>query len=160
MTASLEVPSSLFVMGLNKRRLTISKVSRSGCQIWVIPHTYRETNLSSLKKKSLVNQLYLKLLEHNPKGKLAITESKIFMTRSKINNSLENILISKRNKLNLKNNTLKDVNPLSILEKGFSLVYCNKKVANRIADFKLRDKLKIRMSDGELYSKVEDLKKY
>ena len=27
MTASLEVPSSLFVMGLNKRRLTISKVS-------------------------------------------------------------------------------------------------------------------------------------
>ena len=112
------------------------------------------------KKKSLVNQLYLKLLEHNPKGKLAITESKIFMTRNKINNSLENILISKRNKLNLKNNTLKDVNPLSILEKGFSLVYCNKKVANRIADFKLRDNLKIRMSDGELYSKVEDLKKY
>ena len=54
------------------------------------------------KKKSLVNQLYLKLLEQNPKGKLAITESKIFMTRSKINNSLENILISKRNKLNLK----------------------------------------------------------
>ena len=112
------------------------------------------------KKKSLVNQLYLKLLEQNPKGKLTITESKIFMRRSKINNSLENILISKRNKLNLKNNTLKDVNPLSILEKGFSLVYCNKKVANRIADFKLRDNLKIRLSDGELYSKVEDLKKY
>jgi len=112
------------------------------------------------KKRSLVNQLYLKLLEHNPKGKLAITESKLFMTRSKINNSLENILISKRNKLNLKNNTLKNVNPLSILEKGFSLVYCNKKVANRIDDFKLRDNLKIRLSDGELYSKVEDLKKY
>ena len=82
------------------------------------------------------------------------------MTRSKINNSLENILISKRNKLNLKNNTLKNVNPLSIFEKGFSLVYCNKKVANRIDDFKLRDNLKIRLSDGELYSKVEDLKKY
>ena len=112
------------------------------------------------KKKSLVNQLYLKLLEQNPKGKLAITESKIFMRRSKINNSLENILISKRNKLNLKNNTLNDVNPLSILEKGFSLVYCNKKVAKKIADFKLKDNLRIRMSDGELYSKVEDLKKY
>ena len=50
------------------------------------------------KKRNLVNQLYLKLLEQNPKGKLAITESKIFMTRSKINNGLENILISKRNK--------------------------------------------------------------
>ena len=60
------------------------------------------------------------------------------MRRSKINNGLENILISKRNKTKLKKNTLNDVNPLSILKKGFSLVYCNKKVAKKIADFKLR----------------------
>ena len=82
------------------------------------------------------------------------------MTTLLARKEFNHILISKRNKLNLKRNTLNDINPLSILEKGFSLVYCNKKVANRIADFKIRDNLKIRMSDGELYSKVEDLKKY
>ena len=40
---------------INGISLTISKVSKKGFQIWVIPHTYNETNLSSLKKKSLVN---------------------------------------------------------------------------------------------------------
>ena len=44
--------ASICVNGIS---LTISKVSKNGFQIWIIPHTYKETNLSSLKKKSLVN---------------------------------------------------------------------------------------------------------
>tara|TARA_B110001452_G_scaffold254648_1_gene246398 strand:- start:359 stop:952 length:594 start_codon:yes stop_codon:yes gene_type:complete len=44
--------ASICVNGIS---LTISKVSQKGFQIWVIPHTYKETNLSALKKKSLVN---------------------------------------------------------------------------------------------------------
>ena len=44
--------ASICVNGIS---LTISKVSKRGFQIWVIPHTYKETNLSVLKKKSLVN---------------------------------------------------------------------------------------------------------
>ncbi len=44
--------ASICVNGIS---LTISKVTISGFQIWVIPHTYKETNLSKLKKKDLVN---------------------------------------------------------------------------------------------------------
>ena len=44
--------ASICVNGIS---LTISKVTGNGFQIWVIPHTYKKTNLSSLKKKSLVN---------------------------------------------------------------------------------------------------------
>ncbi len=44
--------ASICVNGIS---LTISKVSKKGFQIWVIPHTYKQTNLSKLKKKSLVN---------------------------------------------------------------------------------------------------------
>ena len=44
--------ASICVNGIS---LTISKVTKRGFQIWVIPHTYKETNLSTLKKKSLVN---------------------------------------------------------------------------------------------------------
>ena len=44
--------ASICVNGIS---LTISKVSKRGFQIWVIPHTYKVTNLSALKKKSLVN---------------------------------------------------------------------------------------------------------
>ena len=44
--------ASISVNGIS---LTISKVTNKGFQIWVIPHTYKLTNLSSLKKESLVN---------------------------------------------------------------------------------------------------------
>ena len=44
--------ASICVNGIS---LTISKITKKEFQIWVIPHTYRETNLSTLKKSSLVN---------------------------------------------------------------------------------------------------------
>ena len=40
---------------INGISLTISKITIKGFQIWVIPHTFKLTNLSNLKKGSLVN---------------------------------------------------------------------------------------------------------
>jgi riboflavin synthase len=40
---------------INGISLTISKLTKKGFQIWIIPHTYNETNLITLKKNSLVN---------------------------------------------------------------------------------------------------------
>ena len=42
-------------ISINGISLTISKVTSKGFQIWIIPHTYKLTNLSSLKKGSFVN---------------------------------------------------------------------------------------------------------
>ena len=44
--------ASVCVNGIS---LTISKLTKKGFQIWVIPHTIKLTNLSLLKKNSLVN---------------------------------------------------------------------------------------------------------
>jgi riboflavin synthase len=44
--------ASVCVNGIS---LTISKLTKKGFQIWVIPHTIKLTNLSTLKKNSLVN---------------------------------------------------------------------------------------------------------
>jgi len=44
--------ASVCVNGIS---LTISKLTKKGFQIWVIPHTFKLTNLSALKKSSLVN---------------------------------------------------------------------------------------------------------
>ena len=40
---------------INGISLTISKVTKKGFQIWVIPHTFKLTNLSKVKKGGLVN---------------------------------------------------------------------------------------------------------
>ena len=42
-------------ISINGISLTISKATSKGFQIWIIPHTYKLTNLSSLKKDSFVN---------------------------------------------------------------------------------------------------------
>tara|TARA_Y100000590_G_C15527822_1_gene941976 strand:- start:386 stop:985 length:600 start_codon:yes stop_codon:yes gene_type:complete len=44
--------ASILVNGVS---LTISKITRIGFQIWLIPHTIESTNLSTLKKGELVN---------------------------------------------------------------------------------------------------------
>jgi riboflavin synthase len=44
--------ASVCVNGIS---LTISELTKKGFQIWVIPHTFNLTNLSALKKSSLVN---------------------------------------------------------------------------------------------------------
>ena len=44
--------ASILVNGVS---LTISKVTKNGFEVWIIPHTYKLTNLSKLKKNSLVN---------------------------------------------------------------------------------------------------------
>ena len=49
---SLIEKASICVNGIS---LTISKITKKGFEIWVIPHTYKLTNLSYLKKSSLVN---------------------------------------------------------------------------------------------------------
>ena len=40
---------------VNGVSLTVSKVKKSSFEVWIIPHTYKLTNLSKLKKNSLVN---------------------------------------------------------------------------------------------------------
>ena len=42
-------------ISINGISLTISKITKKGFQIWVIPHTFKLTNLSKLKKGNLVN---------------------------------------------------------------------------------------------------------
>jgi len=44
--------ASICVNGIS---LTISKLTKKGFQIWIIPHTFKLTNLSTLKKGGLVN---------------------------------------------------------------------------------------------------------
>ena len=49
---SLIEKASILINGVS---LTISKITKYGFEVWVIPHTYKLTNLSKLKLNSLVN---------------------------------------------------------------------------------------------------------
>jgi riboflavin synthase len=44
--------ASICVNGIS---LTISKITNKSFQVWIIPHTFKKTNLSTIKKNSIVN---------------------------------------------------------------------------------------------------------
>ena len=44
--------ASILINGVS---LTISKITKNGFEVWIIPHTYNLTNMSKLKINSLVN---------------------------------------------------------------------------------------------------------
>jgi len=44
--------ASILINGVS---LTISKITKYGFEVWIIPHTYKLTNISKLNKNSLVN---------------------------------------------------------------------------------------------------------
>ena len=44
--------ASILINGVS---LTISRITKNGFEVWIIPHTYKLTNLSKLKMNSLVN---------------------------------------------------------------------------------------------------------
>jgi riboflavin synthase len=44
--------ASILINGVS---LTIAKITKSGFEVWIIPHTYKLTNLPKLKRNSLVN---------------------------------------------------------------------------------------------------------
>ena len=111
-------------------------------------------------KKNLKQKMYLKLIDFNPENKINLIESKLSSKKHEIENFFNNILISNKNLLKIKSNTIHDINPLAILDKGFSLVYSNNKISNKVRDFKIKDQVKIKVSDGEVISKVEKTRKY
>ena len=49
---SLIEKASILINGVS---LTISKITKNGFEVWIIPHTYKLTNLSKLKKNSMSN---------------------------------------------------------------------------------------------------------
>ena len=49
---SLIEKASILINGVS---LAISKITKNGFEVWIIPHTYKLTNLSKLKKNSMAN---------------------------------------------------------------------------------------------------------
>ena len=76
----------------------------------------------------------------------------------KLNNIIDKQILTSKHKLDYVINTLKLVNPLNILSNGYSLVKVNDKVIKSSKDVKLDDLLNIKLHDGELIAKVEEIK--
>lgn len=133
-------------------------------------------NTKFIKLRSLRQSLILK----NPMSMYEVKEQKLDTLIDTLNKDIKNIINDKDNKLNkiklsvvLQNpenlikdkkikfdllvNTLKLVNPLGILDKGYSLVEINDKIIKSSKDVNVNDILNIRLHEGSIKAEVKEV---
>lgn len=107
-------------------------------------------------------------------------KQKLILYSDKINNLMNNIIVNKKNKLDILynnhiiinpsliykdkinyllklNEKLLIVNPLNTLKRGYSVVYKNDNTINTIKSLKENDTIKIRLSDGLIKANIEKM---
>ena len=137
--------------------------------------------------KNMVNTKFIKLrslrqsfILKNPMSMYEVKEQKLDTLIDTLNKDIKNIINDKDNKLNkiklsvvLQNpenlikdkkikfdllvNTLKLVNPLGILDKGYSLVEINDKIIKSSKDVNVNDILNIRLHEGSIKAEVKEV---
>lgn len=70
-----------------------------------------------------------------------------------------NLIFDKKTKYDLLLNTLKLVNPLGILEKGYSLVSVNDELVKSTSQVKVNDKVNIKLYEGDLTAVIKEIRK-
>ncbi len=80
------------------------------------------------------------------------------LTNSYIIKNPFSLIEKKQNQFTILTNTLKLVNPLNILEKGYSLVKVDNKVVKRSKDLKINAEVNIKLYEGEVIAKVKEIK--
>lgn len=133
-------------------------------------------NTKFIKLRSLKQSFILK----NPMSMYEVKEQKLDALIENINKDIKSIIVNKENLLNniklsytLKNpmelikdkkvkfemliNTLKLVNPLGILEKGYSLVERNGKIIKDSNDTKVNDYINIKLHKGKIKAEVKEI---
>lgn len=111
-------------------------------------------NNNKNKLDSLKDSFILK----NPMSLYAVKEQKLSNLIDILNNNTKNLLNKNNSKYDLCINKLKLLNPLYILEKGYSVVYNNNKIINNINDLKINDLLDIKLFKGNIKAKIMEVK--
>ena len=108
------------------------------------------------KKQKL--DLYIEKLNNLLTSKLENSKNSLSNIKNKYVFKNPNVLYEK-DKTNLANiiSKLELINPLKVLGRGYSVTYKDDKILNSVKDLKVNDKLRIKLSDGEVISKVEEV---
>ena len=110
-------------------------------------------NIIEIKKNKL-NAIKDSFILKNPLSIYEIKEQKLDMLIDNLNKNIKNILVNKNHELVLLANTLKLVNPLNILDRGYSVVKKDNKVIKDIKDINNEDNIDIRIKNGNIKAKV------
>ena len=114
-------------------------------------------NIIEKNKKNIFN-LYSKL---NPNLELIIKDklNHLNLLNSKLNPSIKSILDNKENRYKVSLSRLEAINPIKIMDRGFSVVSNKEKIVKKVSDVKKNDLISIRVNDGNISANVVEVYK-
>ena len=119
-------------------------------------------NMLAKIKESESKLEYIKqnaILKH-PLASFERTKNNIMIYQEKLKTNIINLLNQKSHEHQLLLNTLKLVNPLNILEKGYSLVTKDGKIVREENKIQINDKIEIKLAKTELKAIVKEKKEW
>ncbi len=119
----------------------------------------RENILKTLKQSELrFSKVKESFILSNPLAMYEVKEEKLNNYINILNKYINDILVDKRHKLNIDLNSLKLLNPVNIMEKGYSLVKVKEKIISNADDLKTGEKIDIKLHKGEVIAEVKEIK--
>jgi exodeoxyribonuclease VII large subunit len=107
-------------------------------------------------KGKFVSDLTLKL--KSPLDKIRAYEEKRTQLELRLGMSIENTFKSKVHQFDLLKSSLGSLNPLMLMDKGFAVIKKDERVLTTILDIKQGDIIDVRLKDGEIKTKVIEIK--
>ena len=119
--------------------------------------TKRINYILNENKMRLMN--YDKIIEsRNPKSVLKHKREILNNNSLRLNMFIHNILTNKKHQFDILKTSLDSLNPLSIMDKGYSINRINDKILTNINDAKCGDTLVTELKNGKVISKVMEVK--
>ncbi len=132
----------------------------------VIQHldTLMEKLNTTILKKIDVYKLTLEHLKSsyifkNPNSLYEEQKEDLYVLNYRLYQSMKNVVIKEKNNLNNVINKLTLLNPLTILDRGYNIAYKDNEIVKTVSSIQVNDNLKIKMCDGELMVRVNEVKK-
>lgn len=129
------------------------EVLKQNINYYVDAYTKRIKSLFEAKKMHLIN-LDRRLDNNNPMSVLKHKMEQIDSYRQTLNRQIAVILTNKKHHFDLLRNKLELVNPLKIMDKGYSISSVNEKIITDVKDVNIGDVLTTKMKNGSIVSKV------
>lgn len=109
--------------------------------------------ITELRQDIDIKEQHLKLML--PAKKIETSRKTIDNAEQRINNALKNKILLSRAVLAEKSAALDNLSPLKIMNRGYSLVYKDKKIIKSSSALKCGDKIDITLSDGQVSAVIE-----
>lgn len=106
----------------------------------------------------ILNNIKNSYVLKNPLSLFEVKKEKLIYNEKNIYSNIKNIILKQEHNYKLLVNTLKLVNPLGILEKGYSLVTKEDEVINSSDNIKINDAINIRLYKGNITATVNEIK--